>query len=321
MQVDMDEEIATEKCITAMNYASGNGVPADPVFAIRLFGEVAREGYPCGEFGLAEMTFGGFGTEKDTEHALDLYRSAAGKGHLASKFRLGCILMDDESGEKTTEARGYFSDCAEGGMREAFEIFANFCFYGIGGEQDMKEAYRWYEAASLEGDPVSTFKCAYMLENGIGVEKNFEESLNRFRFAALGGVPEAQFKMASLAFDGKIPGGKAESVRWYEMGTEAGYPMAMFNLATIYYEGDGVEQNLSKAFSLYERVAKENNDGDAYFMIGRMYMEGQGVERNVEKGFESIGKAADAGNQMALQIVGELKRKQNTQFVKIDGTE
>jgi hypothetical protein len=88
----------------------------------------------------------------------------------------------------------------------------------------------------------------------------------------------------------------------------------------MYYEGVGEGKDLKRAFELYNEVA-ETGDGDALFMVGRMYLEGLGVEQNAEKGFEYFGKAARAGNDAALELVEDMMKRQNAQFVKIDGLE
>ena len=50
-----------------------------------------------------------------------------------------------------------------------------------------------------------------------------------------------------------------------------------------------------------------------------MYFEGIGVERDMEKGFEYFGSAAAAGNQLAMELVQDIRRRQNTQLIRIDG--
>ena len=92
----------------------------------------------------------------------------------------------------------------------------------------------------------------------------------------------------------------------------------MFNLGTMYYEGRAVDQDFNKAFELYDRVS-ETEDADALFMTARMMFEGLGTAQNVEEAMRRFGRSANAGNQLAKQFLDDLRRKQNTQFVKIDG--
>ena len=163
------------------------------------------------------------------------------------------------------------------------------------------------------------FKVGYMCSEGVGTERDESEAIRMFRMSAVAGVPEAQFKMATLARDGKVPGGLKVAASWYSSASDQGFMPATFNLATMLYEGDGVDKDLGKAFELYSRVA-ETGDGDALFMVGRMYFEGIGVEKDQVKGFEFFGRAATAGNALAMELLDDIRRRQNTQFVRIDGT-
>ncbi|MFA6805423.1 MAG: SEL1-like repeat protein [Candidatus Methanomethylophilaceae archaeon] len=317
----MDQRTAKEKCELALKYIAGHEAPKDPVFAAGLFKEVADAGYPNGQFGYAELLMNGNGVQQDIPRAMEMYNMAAVQNHPAAMFRLASMMMEEGPNQDIPQARSYFLKCADLGMTMAFIVAGDINFYGMGGEPDMAEAFRWYEMAALEGDPIAEFKCGYMLENGVGTQKDEKRSIEMFRSAAEKGIPEAQFRMASLAYDGKVPGGKAECAEWYRRCAEKGYPAAMFNLAGMLYDGDGIEKDLPRSFRLYKQVAEETNDGDAYFMLGRMYLEGLGTEKNAEMGFQAIGKAADAGCLPAQQLIESLRRRQNTQLINIDGTE
>lgn len=55
-------------------------------------------------------------------------------------------------------------------------------------------------------------------------------------------------------------------------------------------------------------------------MVGRMYFEGLGVEKDQVRGFEFFGRAAAAGNRIAQEFVEDIRRRQNTQLIHIDGS-
>ena len=154
----------------------------------------------------------------------------------------------------------------------------------------------------------------------MGTEKDESEAVRLFRIAAFKGVPEAQFKMAVLTQEGAVPDEGMSAKRWYEAAAESGLAVAKFNLGTMYYEGNGAERDPAKAFELYKEVS-ETGDGDALFMVGRMLFEGIGVEKDPEEGLKYFGLSANAGNPMAMEFVENLRRRQNTQLIKIDGTE
>lgn len=312
----MDEEGAKKRCFLAIDYITGKKVPRDPVTAAILFKQVADAGYPNGMFGLAELMYRGEGIAKDEERAFRYYESAAVTGHPASLFRLGTIMAIEGPHFDLERSREYFEKCVSLGLTMADVALGDLYFDGRGVEPDPKKALEHYLTAANGGDPLGMMRCGYMYEFGFGTEIDEKTSCYFYTKAAAEQIPEAMIKVAQLAYDGKIPGGKEESIRWYSRCAEMGYVSAMVNLGTIYYEGDGVQVDFEKAFSLYSAAA-EAGDADAMFMVGRMYTSGMGVEADPAKGFEAFNKAAACGHELAIQIIENIRRKQNQQIIEI----
>lgn len=310
----MDEEAKRARCNEAVEKVSAG----DFAGAAAIFRELAALEYPNAQFGLAEMKYNG--TPADVPEAIRLYTAAASGGHAAAMFRLSNIMSEEGQYFNPEKARSLMAGSAEAGFPMAYPAAADMMFYGFGGPQDPEGAFKWYSSAAAEGDPVSMFKAGYMLENGVGTAADRDGAIPFFRDAAEAGVPEAAFKMAEMASEGRIPGGKAEAVRWYEICSSMGYPVADFNIATMYTDGDGIDKNPEKAFYHYGKAASAG-DGDAYMILGKMHMEGIGTSKDFEKGMEMIGEAAAAGSEAAIQIIADLRRRQNAQLIRIDGTE
>ena len=74
-----------------------------------------------------------------------------------------------------------------------------------------------------------------------------------------------------------------------------------------------------RAYSIYKELA-DAGEADAMFMVGRMMLEGLGVEKDEERGFRYLSEAAAAGSAIALQLVEDIRRRQNTQLIRIDGS-
>ncbi|CAB4393543.1 unnamed protein product [Rhizophagus irregularis] len=73
----------------------------------------------------------------------------------------------------------------------------------------------------------------------------------------------------------------------------------MFNLANCYYNGEGTEKNLEKAFHWYQKAA-ENGNEDSMFHLANYYKYGEGTKKNLEKAFYWYQKAAENGNKFAM---------------------
>lgn len=291
----------------------------DPESAYGMFQEAASAGHPNGIFGMAEMKMSGRGTERDPEGAERLYEVAADAGHPPSMYRLGMLWAGAmEHPEDPSRAADWFRRAAEAGFPPAYPEIAGILLYGYGTEADPAGALGWYRRAADAGDPLSMFKAGYMMSEGIGCERDEAEAIRMFRMSAASGVPEAMLKMSELCSSGKAEGGKAAAYNWCRSAADAGFVPARMRLATMLYQGEGVARDLPAAFGMYQSLMDE--DPDAMFMVGRMVFEGLGTEKDEVRGFELLSRAAAAGSQIALQLVQDIRRRQNSQLIRIDGT-
>lgn len=316
----MDSKEADLKLIEAAKLVSNpSATREDADRAVAIFTEVSDAGISGGMFGLAELKMSGRWVPQDTEGAISLYTKAAEQGNIPAMFRLGNIFVTDKDHEDPAKAFDYLTKCADAGFPLAHGCLGDMHYYGIGRDKDPARAAEEYMRAASKGDFISMFKLGCMFEAGIGVEKDPKRSQTMFYGSAQGGVAEAQFKVASMVYDGEMPGGHEEAAKWYTACSEH-VPVAKFNLATMYLQGDGVAKDAKKAFSLYRDLA-DLGDKDAAMQVGKMYLDGEGVEQNAEEGFRYIGIAAKAGDERAILLIDSLRRRQNTQIIHIDGAE
>ncbi|RGB28670.1 hypothetical protein C1646_629432, partial [Rhizophagus diaphanus] len=82
-------------------------------------------------------------------------------------------------------------------------------------------------------------------------------------------------------------------INYLEKLAENGDEDVMFNLAICYYNGEGTEKNLEKAFHWYQKAA-ENGDEEA------IYYNGEGTEKNFEKAFQWYQNAAKNDSKDAM---------------------
>ena len=73
---------------------------------------------------------------------------------------------------------------------------------------------------------------------------------------------------------------------------EQGDAIAQYNLALMYDNGDGVEQNDAEAFRWYKKAAEQGH-AIAQFNLGVMYDEGQGVNQDYAEAVRWYSKVAE----------------------------
>ncbi len=76
--------------------------------------------------------------------------------------------------------------------------------------------------------------------------------------------------------------------------------------AQRYYWGNGVSQNLPRAFALYLQAARRG-DTEAQYIVGGMYFKGIGTQRNLREAFKWLYKAAENGEStpQSQKILGQ----------------
>jgi len=102
------------------------------------------------------------------------------------------------------------------------------------------------------------------------------------------------------------------------MAAEQGNVSAMFNLGSLYRDGQGVEQSFKKAAELFSMAAEQGHVG-SMVNLGIQYIQGDGVARSNELAREWWTKAANEGNKRGnkdaitnLKQLDELEGKSTT---------
>lgn len=109
-------------------------------------------------------------------------------------------------------------------LRDLLSEKGDACFYREDGEPDQDRARRYFMAASLLGDPYSTFRLGYMSERGIGCRCNFEKALKHYKKAFSLGDYDSLVCIGDLYRDGKLgPADSQEALRWYHIAASMGH--------------------------------------------------------------------------------------------------
>lgn len=99
------------------------------------------------------------------------------------------------------------------------------------------------------------------------------------------------------------PSGFNEAIHWYKDAAENGCFQAQKYVASLYYEGSGVEKDWGKAVELYSKTA-EHEDAQSLFRLGIIYLEGGfGVEKDQKLALEYLEEAAFYGDAEAQSLL------------------
>lgn len=131
------------------------------------------------------------------------------------------------------------------------------------------------------------------------------EKINALKERAESGDSDAQCELADMYLDGfGMDQDYAEAMKWYRKAAEQNNPTGMYNLGAMYYNGEGVEEDWEEAFKWYEKAASYDLP-IAVRQLAGMYISGDGCEADSEKAIELYKKAADLGDAGAMLSIAK----------------
>jgi TPR repeat protein len=182
-------------------------------------------------------------------------------------------------------------------INEQAKKYAN----GDGVEQDSRQAFNLYLKAARMGSARAENEIGRMYGNGWGVEQSCSESINWFEKAAKQNYAYATCNLATEYTNGHCAQvDYAKALRLQKKCVIAtGSGVAMRYVAGIYRNGF----NDSKNTFIWTLKAANNGDIPSLTLIGQLYYEGSGVKKDLKQARIWFTRAADKGDQNAINAL------------------
>lgn len=290
--------IASGKCDTSslsadkssIQYKIGSRLDG-PTKSIKVLGTCFSEGY---------------GVEKSNQNAIELYKVAVENGDVDSLYYLSNLYYKEKSYTLAFECA---NKAIKNGVKDAYLIVAD-CYYNANGvPRDLKKAFELYEESAKYGEGEAKRKIIHMYIWGEYVKKDIAEAIKIYdKYDPKPCIyPSDAEIIADYFYDKKS---FKEAAEWYGMTFDTlfrrllsydKYARVCFKEAYSNYKSG----NYERAFKLFnEAIELKSSPEEAMRMIGICYEEGHGVSRDLEKSEMWFKRAADAGDNIAMVILG-----------------
>jgi TPR repeat protein len=289
--------------------------------AMSDFDKRANQRDPVAEFCLGFMYKNGKGVAKDTEEAKEWYGRAIRRNYAPALNNRGVMYvrrhesivreLPEFAEEQITKAVKFIREAAEQGNPTAQYNLGILINRGYGEDSGTKTAAEWIKLAASQGYVPAQNKLAHLYQNGLwGVEKHLANAVEWYTQAATSdwrgkSYPLAQYNLATMYYYGEgVTQDFETAINWFLDATSQGLPSAQYFTGLMYHNGEGFAKNLKKTIDWYTKASKQGS-APAQFALARMYDKGDGVPKNSEKAIRFAFKAAQQGYAAAQYYLGQ----------------
>jgi uncharacterized protein len=274
----------------------GHGVKPSILKAIEWFQQAAKKRYADSFYMLGMIHETVDEENPKTDEAIGYYEGAAKQGHPYAEYALGTIYLEKKMWPKAIH---YYERAA----KQNYDLAA-FSLAMVYREREPKKpekAYEWFLVAAKQGHREAEYYTGLYNQLGRGTTKNMQQAVFWYERAALKKEKNALYHLALILMRNQK---KPDSYirRLLEQAAVLEHPHAQYNLAVMYQKGDGVDQDLRKAFLWYEKAAEADLD-IAQYNLGMLYLQGLGTEKDVRKARMLLEKAAEHGLEVAEEML------------------
>ena len=171
--------------------------------------------------------------------------------------------------------------------------------HGLGVEQNVTEAAKWYRKAAEQADVASELELAILLANGSLGARDFTEAASWLQKAAEKGNEVAQYNLGIIYINGQgVKQNYESAAHWLELSAKQGYALAQCELGYLYGEGYGVPKDYGQAANEFKEAAVQGLP-IAEFNLGNMFHLGNGVVRDDVSAYLWYNLAAASGLSQA----------------------
>jgi len=225
------------------------------------------------------------GVDEDYEQAINYFVEAKEAGNIKAMDKIGFMYQYGYGVTKNkSEAVKWYRRGAELGDADSMNSLADCLLKGIGTDKDVDEAIQWYRRAVELGNYNQVKELATCL---IRYQDNESEAFEWLKKSA------SNYSLIDILMHDKETDAETSALK---------------ELAEIYYFSmSDTQENKLKAFELYRKLAEENPRYG--YDVAVMYWEGKGVEKNLSEALKWIRSSAEAGSSQSMSELAEIYLK------------
>jgi len=264
--------------------------------------EMAESGVTDAQYRLAKMYLDGSKIGKDEVIACEWMRKAAENRHILAQVEYADMLFNGVGTEQDiVAATRYYQLAADRGNNDARMKISSLV--GSDEDEERTEIIRLFKELAGMGNPQNEYRYGDLLLKTAWNDDDRKEALEWFLKAANKGNLDSKYQAATMYRDGIGTQVNVEqSIKMFKEAADAGHYWAQSSLAELLLTGIKVEKNEPEAFKWYLRSAESGNPRSQY-QVAVMCRDGIGTEINPEiskKWFKTFSQSSFVNYQIMM---------------------
>eukprot|EP00913_Durusdinium_trenchii_P000312 g285.t1 len=225
---------------------------------------------------------------------------SAGMPQAVELVRLG---VESDRQQMSFSKLGFLEIAASGDANVAAAVGKRYLLGIDGFAQDFSRAKTFLHTAIQQQHPGARGLLGYMYSLGLGVHKDLDRAYAYFQNAAAQDDPLGHNGLGYIYFQGteKIPQNLTLAFDHFNRSAQRGNADGMFNLASVYLTGSGVQQSFQKATQWDSRGADIAHPE----VLAVMHLNGIGTVRNCKMAVELLKRVCERGSWVSNKLLGK----------------
>ena len=298
-------------------YMAGYGTEENPREAIRCYEKGAKLGNAYSAISLGNIYYHGEHVEENPRKAFEFCKQAVElkPDYIQAVENLGwCYRKGYGTDKDSAKAFELYKRAAQTGDADAMVVVGYMLYAGEGVHEDEQESFTWTKKAAEAGDVMGMKNLAHDYKNGYGTSKNISKAIEWYTKAAEAGNTDSLVNIGRIYLDGDgVPTNYTKAAAYFKHASEQGNGDAMNELGLMYDKGQGVAEDSKLAFQWYLRAAEA---GSLIGMAnaGACYLWGSGTSKDMVKAKVWLEKSAEGGNYWGMIRYGDYFFNYNSSF-------
>jgi TPR repeat protein len=232
-------------------------------------------------------------------------KAKAEKGDAIAQYLLGyCYLTGAGVAKDAVESIKWFRKAADQDYAPAQNLLGIAYKAPRGVAKDDVESVKWFRKAADQGHAQAQYNLGGCYANGEGVAKDMVEAVKWLRKAADQGHAPAQTSLETMRATTAVPAADVKAFEEFRAQVNQGIPHARYKFTSGHYRGLGVEKDDIEALQWLHKAADQGNDS-ALELLVNIYFEGKaGAAKDQVEVVRLSRKGAEQGHLRFLNGLG-----------------